>query len=141
VLEKDLQLEGSRDRFVTDSKKDSGAAGGAKTWFSLESGTHFHIFGSPKIRYLLDPQKPQFRHRFGSQVGLLKRPCRHQEALGTLKETFFGLPTSIKKEDPKKHQKEANKKTCLSKGTGSALLLKLFSNILEQKVFVRKTGP
>ena len=98
VLEKDLKLESSWDRFFIDFRRVLGAAGGAKTRFSLESGTHFHIFGFLKIRYLLDPQKPRFRLRFGSQVGLLNRPCCHQEAPGTPKETIFGAPNF----DPKK---------------------------------------
>ena len=89
VLKKDLKLKGSWDRFLIDFGRVLGAAGGAKTRFSLESGTNFHIFCNLKIRCLLDPQKPRFRLRFGSQVGLLNRPCWLQEAPGTPKDTIF----------------------------------------------------
>ena len=45
VLKKDLKLKGSWDRFLVDFGKVLGAAGGAKTRFSFESGTIFYIFG------------------------------------------------------------------------------------------------
>ena len=55
VLKKDLKLKGFRDRFWIDFGRVLGVAGGAKTRFSLQSGSNFHIFGYLKIRCLLGP--------------------------------------------------------------------------------------
>ena len=58
VLKKDLELKGSRDRFLINFGSVLGAADGAKIVFSLQRGSNFHFFGYFKIRCLLDPQKP-----------------------------------------------------------------------------------
>ena len=79
VLKKDLNLEGSWDRFLIDFGTVSGAAGGAKIVFSLQRESNFDIFGYLKLRCLLDPQKHRFWLRFGEQVGHQNRPCWGQE--------------------------------------------------------------
>ena len=79
VLKKDLKFKGSWDPFFIDFGRVLGAAGGAKTRFSLESGTSFHIFGYLKSRSLLDTKKHRFWFHFGRQVGPQNRSSWHQD--------------------------------------------------------------
>ena len=79
VLKKDLKFKSSWDPFFIDFGRVLGAAGGAKTRLSLESGTIFHIFGYLKRRSLLDTKKHRFWLHFGRQVGLQNRSSQHQD--------------------------------------------------------------
>ena len=99
VLKKDLKLKGSWDRFLVDFGKVLGAAGGAKTRFSLESGTNFHIFGYLKRRCLLDTKKHRFWLRFGLQVGLQNRSSWLQDGFVSNKIGKMRVPRRCQKND------------------------------------------
>ena len=96
---KDLKLKGSWDRFLVDFGRVLGAAGEAKTWFSLESGTNFHIFGYLKRRCFLDTKKHRFWLRFGLQVGLQNRSSWLQDGFVSNKIGKMRVPRRCQKND------------------------------------------
>ena len=88
VPKKDLKLKGSWDRFLIDFGRVLGAAGGAKTRFSLESGTNFHILGNLKIRCLLDSKNLDFGMVLGAKMA---SETGHVGAKSRSRRGFFAL--------------------------------------------------
>ena len=99
ILKIDLKLKGSWDRFLVDFGRVLGAAGEAKTRFSLESGTNFHIFGYLKRRCFLDTKKHRFWLRFGLQVGLQNRSSWLQDGFVSNKIGKMRVPRRCQKND------------------------------------------
>ena len=89
VFENELNIGCSKHWLFTDFRTVSGGPGASKMWFSLRSGSNFHIFAYLKISTLLNVQKHGFRPRFGGPSWHRKCTSWPREANMSEKNFFF----------------------------------------------------